>query len=53
MRVKPLRFNSGRTRTTYLRARPARRDVVAGFLALVVVAAYLALWTHGLGVLPR
>ncbi|HXJ35187.1 MAG TPA: energy-coupling factor transporter transmembrane component T [Candidatus Eisenbacteria bacterium] len=46
-------FNSGRPRTTYLRARPARRDLVAGLAALGVMVSYLALWAHGLGVLAR
>ncbi len=46
-------FNSGRVRTTYLRARVAWRDAVALTIAGGVAALYVALWTRGLGVLPR
>jgi energy-coupling factor transport system permease protein len=42
-------FNSGRRRTTYLRARASARDAVALALATGVVTLYLALWTHGVG----
>ena len=45
-------FNSGRPRTTFLRATIARRDLVAGVLALALVVAYLSLWASGLGALP-
>jgi energy-coupling factor transport system permease protein len=44
-------FNSGRARTTFLRATIARRDVVAGVLAAALAAAYLTLWARGLGTL--
>jgi len=46
-------FNSGRRRTTYLRARLAARDAVAGLVALGIASAYVALWANGLGVLAR
>ena len=42
-------FNSGRPRTTYLRARAGRADAVAGALAMVTMIAYLALWASGAG----
>src|SRR5207244_12937468 len=42
-------FNSGRPRTTYLRARAGRADAVAGALALMTMLAYLALWASGAG----
>jgi energy-coupling factor transport system permease protein len=42
-------FNSGRPRTSYLRAEPGRVDVVAGLVALATVAVYLALWATGVG----
>jgi energy-coupling factor transport system permease protein len=45
-------FNSGRPRTTFLRARAARVDAVAGALAVGAVALYLTLWATGVGVLP-
>ena len=45
-------FDSGRVRTTFLRARVAGRDVVAGTLAVALVATYLTLWARGLGALP-
>jgi energy-coupling factor transport system permease protein len=35
-------FNSGRVRTTFLRARPGARDVVAWAVTLLVVAGYVA-----------
>lgn len=44
-------FNSGRPRTTFLRATATRRDLVAGVLALALAVAYLTLWAHGLGTL--
>lgn len=46
-------FNSGRIRTTYLRARVTARDAVALAGAGAVAAVYVGLWVHGLGVLPR
>ncbi len=42
-------FNSGRPRTTFLRARAGRGDLIAGGLAAVVAAVYLALWAAGVG----
>jgi energy-coupling factor transport system permease protein len=42
-------FNSGRPRTTYLRARPHPRDAVAGVVAAGVLAVYVGLWLTGLG----
>jgi energy-coupling factor transport system permease protein len=48
-------FNSGRPRTTWLRARASAADAVAGAVAAATTAAYLALWASGagqLGVLP-
>lgn len=42
-------FNSGRPRTTYLRATAGWRDAAAAALALAAAATYLALWAHGLG----
>jgi energy-coupling factor transport system permease protein len=44
-------FNSGRPRTTYLRARLAPRDAVAGAIAAAVLAAYVVLWLFGAGAL--
>ncbi len=46
-------FNSGRRRTTYLRARVAWRDLIALVVAGGVASTYVALWAHGLGVLVR
>lgn len=42
-------FNSGRPRTTYLRARPHRRDALAGAIAAGVLALYVGLWLTGVG----
>jgi len=42
-------FNSGRPRTTYLRARAHPRDAVAGAIAAGVLAVYVALWFTGVG----
>jgi energy-coupling factor transport system permease protein len=42
-------FNSGRPRTTYLRARAHLRDAVAGTIAAGVLAVYVALWFTGAG----
>jgi len=42
-------FNSGRPRTTYLRARAGRADAVAGALAVATTLVYLALWASGAG----
>jgi energy-coupling factor transport system permease protein len=44
-------FNSGRPRTTYLRAQAGPADWVAGTLAVATAVAYVALWAHGLGTL--
>jgi energy-coupling factor transport system permease protein len=44
-------FNSGRPRTTYLRARAGVGDVVAGALLLATAGAYVGLWAAGLGTL--
>ena len=44
-------FNSGRPRTTYLRARATAADAVAGVAAATLAGGYLALWARGLGVL--
>ena len=44
-------FNSGRPRTTYLRARAGRADVVAAAALLATTATYLALWASGWGTL--
>jgi energy-coupling factor transport system permease protein len=46
-------FNSGRPRTTYLRARAGWRDLAAGCLALAVTATYVLLWASGAGTLAR
>ena len=42
-------FNSGRPRTTYLRARAGRADAVAGTIAVATAAGYVALWATGVG----
>ena len=42
-------FNSGRPRTTYLRARAHPRDAVAGVIAVGVLAVYVGLWLTGAG----
>jgi energy-coupling factor transport system permease protein len=42
-------FNSGRPRTTYLRARAHLRDAVAGAIAAGVLAVYVVLWFTGAG----
>jgi energy-coupling factor transport system permease protein len=42
-------FNSGRPRTTYLRARARPADLLAGGLAVATVITYLALWASGAG----
>jgi energy-coupling factor transport system permease protein len=44
-------FNSGRPRTTYLRARAGAADVVAGTVAAVTAAVYFAIWASGAGTL--
>jgi energy-coupling factor transport system permease protein len=44
-------FNSGRPRTTHLRAAAGRRDVVAAALLLLAAGGYLVLWARGLGAL--
>jgi len=46
-------FNSGRPRTTYLRARAGRADVLAGAAVLATAATYLALWASGRGTLAQ
>jgi energy-coupling factor transport system permease protein len=45
-------FNSGRPRTTYLRARAGVPDAVAGVLLGTTTAVYLGLWASGSGRLP-
>ncbi len=42
-------FNSGRPRTTYLRARAGRADAVAGTIAAATALGYVALWASGVG----
>ena len=42
-------FNSGRPRTTYLRARAGGADAVAGTIAVATAAGYVALWATGVG----
>ena len=42
-------FNSGRPRTTYLRARAGPADAVAGTLAAATAVVYVALWASGAG----
>lgn len=46
-------FNSGRPRTTFLRATVAWPDVLALAVAAGVVALYATLWASGIGSLPR
>jgi energy-coupling factor transport system permease protein len=46
-------FNSGRPRTTYLRARAGGADVAAGAVLAMTTVVYLALWRSGLGLLGR
>jgi energy-coupling factor transport system permease protein len=46
-------FNSGRPRTTFLRAAAGRRDFVAAAIALCTVSLYFALWRSGAGALGR
>jgi energy-coupling factor transport system permease protein len=46
-------FNSGRPRTTYLRARPGAADAVAGVLLVATTALYVGLWASGVGRLNR
>ena len=45
-------FNSGRPRTTYLRAHAGAADALAGVLAATATAIYLGLWVSGAGRLP-
>jgi energy-coupling factor transport system permease protein len=42
-------FNSGRPRTTFLRARAGAADAVAGTLVVGTAVLYLALWATGIG----
>jgi energy-coupling factor transport system permease protein len=42
-------FNSGRARTTFLRARAGRADAIAGSVAFAMLAAYVAIWWVGAG----
>ena len=42
-------FNSGRPRTTFLRARAHRRAAVAGAVAVCVLGVYVGLWLTGVG----
>ena len=44
-------FNSGRPRTTYLRASAGTADLVAGGLAVATVITYLTFWVTGAGAL--
>ena len=46
-------FNSGRPRTTYLRARMGAADVLALAVAVSIATTYLALWWCGMGALDR
>lgn len=46
-------FNSGRPRTTYLRARAGGADAVAGVALATITVAYVALWKSSLGLLAR
>ena len=46
-------FNSGRPRTTYLRARPGGADVVAGIALAMTTVTYVALWKSSVGLLAR
>ena len=46
-------FNSGRPRTTFLRATVAWRDVAALVVAGGLASTYLMLWSRGLGLLAR
>ena len=42
-------FNSGRPRTTYLRARMGGRDVLALAVVVAIATVYLAFWAQGMG----
>jgi energy-coupling factor transport system permease protein len=42
-------FNSGRPRTTYLRARAGAADALAGVMLVATTALYLGLWASGVG----
>ena len=42
-------FNSGRPRTTYVRARAGPADAVAGTIAAATAVAYVTLWATGIG----
>jgi energy-coupling factor transport system permease protein len=42
-------FNSGRPRTTYVRASAGVADAIAGMLVLGTAAGYVALWASGIG----
>ena len=46
-------FNSGRPRTTYLRARMGGRDVLALAVVVAIATTYLAFWWLGMGALER
>jgi energy-coupling factor transport system permease protein len=46
-------FNSGRPRTTYLRARMGGPDVLALAIVVAIATTYLAFWWHGMGALQR
>jgi energy-coupling factor transport system permease protein len=46
-------FNSGRPRTTYVRARMGGRDVLALAVAAAITTTYLRFWWLGLGAFPR
>src|SRR6185436_4869372 len=46
-------FNSGRPRTTYLRARMGGRDVLALAVVVAIATTYLRFWWLGMGTLAR
>jgi energy-coupling factor transport system permease protein len=46
-------FNSGRPRTTFLRATATARDALALVLVLGLATAYVAAWANGVGTLAR
>ena len=46
-------FNSGRPRTTYLRARMGGHDVLALVVVVAIATTYLRFWWLGMGALAR
>jgi energy-coupling factor transport system permease protein len=46
-------FNSGRPRTTWVRARAGRADAIVAVGGLVLVGLYVAVWWSGSGALPH